>query len=285
MAIEIISSGLATTLQDGGRFGYQDQGIPVSGFMDGDAAHIANLLLNNPPNAVMIEMTMVGIKFKAIQELVIAITGADMQPKLNGEALTMYKALTIPKDAVVSFSGAKNGVYSYIAVLGGFDIQDEFGSKSTYTPAKLGGFYGRKLEKGDVLPVPNKKITQKLARVKAIDYKQNAQLYCLKGPEWDWFSEESKTAFLETTFKIHQHSNRIGIRLEGTLLKMPKRDEIISSGIVKGTVQITKGGQPIVMMADAPTTGGYLRIVNLTQHACHILAQIPPGGTVQFVLK
>lgn len=285
MSIEILSSGVLATLQDGGRYGVQDKGIPVSGFMDTNAARIANMLVNNEKHTVLIEMTLMGIKFKAIKNMTIAITGADMQPKLNGEKIAMYKAINIPKGSVVSLSGATSGVYTYVAASGGFYVKPEFDSRSTYIPAELGGFKGRKLLKGDILRLNNKALKENISKIKPISYPNKAKLTCLPGPEWDCFSEQSKQAFFKQVFTVHKNSNRIGIRLEGTPVSLPEKDEIISSGIVKGTVQITKGGQPIVMMADAPTTGGYLRLVNLTEQACNQLAQVPVGGEIQFELS
>lgn len=285
MSIEILSSGMSSTLQDGGRFGVQDQGIPISGFMDVGAATLANLLVNNSKNSVLIEMTMLGIKFKAKEDVTIAITGADMQPKVAGVKIKMNKAITIAKNTVVTMSGAKSGVYGYIAVAGEFNAKKDFGSKANYVPAKLGGIHGSTLQKGDVLSVINKRVVTKKAKVKYQNYPTNAVLTCLVGPEYYLFSKKSVDVFFNTTFKIHANSNRIGIRLEGNLITLPKKDEIISSGIVKGTVQITKGGQPIVMMADAPTTGGYLRMLNLTEQACNTLAQLPVGGKVRFKLQ
>ena len=285
MSIEILSPGISTTIQDRGRFGYQDKGIPVSGFMDVTSAHMANTLVTNEVDTAVIEMTLLGIKFKATQAITIAITGANMQPKLNGKSISMYKAIEVPKDGVVSFKGATKGVYGYVAVYGGLKIPRILESKSTYVPAKLGGFKGRVLQKGDVLPVLHQTLKSVQSKVKAPEFPLNVTLRCLQGPEWDWFSEESKATFFKTLFTISKNSNRIGIRLEGNKVSLPIKDEIISSGIVKGTVQITKSGQPIVMMADASTTGGYLRLVNLTNKACDALAQVPIGGKVTFKLK
>ena len=285
MSIEVLHPGLSTTIQDYGRVGFQNKGIPVSGFMDVTAANLANTLVTNPPNTCLLEMTIVGIKFKAIQEITIAITGADMQPTLNGKPMSMYKAVSIPKDGIVSLKGAIHGVYGYIAIFGGFKIPKVFDSKSTYLPAKLGGFKGRALKKGDLLPVLHQTLTAVNSKIKAPDYMLSGQLECTQGPEWDWFSKESRAGFFDAVFTVSKDCNRIGIRLNDSKVTLPEKNEIISSGIVKGTVQITKSGQPIVMMADAPTTGGYVRLVNLTNKACDVLAQIAVGGKVQFVLK
>ncbi|WP_010136222.1 5-oxoprolinase subunit C family protein [Ochrovirga pacifica] len=285
MSIQVLTSGAATTLQDQGRYGYQDQGVPVSGYMDANAANLANLLVNNPKGEVLIEMSLMGIKFKTTEAITIAITGADMQPTLNGIPIPMYKAIQIPKDGIVKLGGAKTGVYSYLAIAGGLKIPKEMGSKSTYMPAALGGLHGGMLQKGNEIELQNQQIVQNVSKVKSVIYPKEVDLMCLPGPEWNLFSEKSKTQFLNQTYKVTADSNRIGIRLQGATLKLPVVDEIISSGIVKGTIQVTKAGTPIVMMADAPTTGGYLRIANLTQQACNRLAQVVVGGSVRFVMK
>ncbi|NJB82763.1 5-oxoprolinase subunit C family protein [Wenyingzhuangia aestuarii] len=285
MNIEIISSGLSATLQDDGRMAFLDKGIPACGFMDANAAHLANGLLNNAPNTVLIEMMLLGIKFRTNDAIAIAITGANMHPKVNGKEVAMNKVLQIPKDGIVSLSGASTGMYGYIAFAGEIEVAPVFGSKSTYVPAAIGGVNGKALEKGMVLSISNPKPINVHAKVKTNTYLNSIEVACLKGPEWELFSLESQTQFLNSTYTVSKNSNRIGIRLEGTLISMPVVDEIISSGIVKGTVQITKAGNPIVMMADAPTTGGYLRMVNLTEKAINQLAQLPIGGTVTFKIR
>lgn len=284
MCIEVISSGLCTTIQDGGRHFYQDKGIPVSGFMDVASAHLANLLVKNKPHTALVEMMYVGIKFKTDKAIYIAITGANMQPKVNGETVEMNKLIKVPKNGIVSLSGAQSGVYGYIAFSGEILVDNVYESKSTYLPAKIGGYKGRKLEKGDVVPFLENTIELYNAKVKRRVFKNRVVLGCLKGPEWNQFSKQSKLKFLKSKYTVTKNSNRIGIRLEGNPVVLPIKDEIISSGIVKGTVQITKGGFPIVMMADAPTTGGYLRMLNLTEQACNELAQVQIGGEVRFRL-
>ncbi|NIJ45256.1 antagonist of KipI [Wenyingzhuangia heitensis] len=285
MQIEIISLGLSATLQDGGRTQFLDKGIPRAGFMDIDAAHLANILLNRDPNAVLIEMMLLGIKFKVNKAVSIAITGANMHPKVNGEQVAINKVIQVPKDGIVSLSGASSGMYGYLSFSGDINVESVFESKSTYLTAAIGGLNGKALKKGDLLSVINTNSVSSNAKIKATTYKNTIQIECLKGPEWHQFKKETQDQLLNTTYTVSKNSNRIGIRLEGTPIKMPSVDEIISSGIVKGTVQITKAGNPIVMMADAPTTGGYMRLVNLTEKAINQLAQLPIGGKVQFVLK
>ena len=284
MSIEILTSGFNTTLQDRGRFGSQDQGVPTSGFMDVGAAHMANILVTNERNTCLLEMSLVGLKFKALHAITIAITGANMSPMLADKPISMYKAIEIPEGGIVSFKGASCGVYCYVAVFGGINVPKVLNSQSTYEPAAIGGMLGRALQKGDLLPVSNQTLKQIHSKVRVPPMLTKVNLECSKGPEWDLVSDKSKAVFFETTFMISNQSNRIGIRLEGTPIQLSEKDEIISSGIVRGTVQITKSGQPIVMMADAPTTGGYIRLVNLTLKACDLLAQVPIGGEAKFLL-
>jgi len=285
MQIEIISSGLCSTLQDCGRFSFLDQGMPTSGYMDADAAHLANLLLGNSVNSTLVEMMLLGIKFKVNAPISIAITGANMHPKVNGIAVELNKVIQVPKDGIVSLSGASSGMYTYIAFSGSIDVPFAFKSTATYVPASIGGVNGKSLQKGNLLTIKNATCIKGNTKVKVPEYKNHIKVACLPGPEWEQFSIETQNKFLNTLYTVSKNSNRIGIRLEGDLLQMPLIDEIISSGIVKGTVQITKGGSPIVMMSDAPTTGGYLRIVNLTEKAINQLAQLPLGGTVVFNIK
>ncbi len=283
MGLKLLKSGFSTTIQDIGRYGFQDKGIPVSGFMDTEAAQLANLLVNNNPHEALFEMTLLGSTFKATKKVCFAVTGANMQPKINNKIIKLNKAYFLYKNDILSFSNAETGVYCYVAVSDSLEISSYFNSKSTYVPAKIGGLHGEFLKKGDFIKtaVLRKSFTIPNTHLN-IKTQQTNILKCLKGPEWHSFSKISQNQFLNTVYTVDGNSNRIGIRLNGTKIEMPQKDEIISSGILKGTVQITKAGFPIVMMADAPTTGGYLRIVNLTEDACNKLAQIPIGNIIQF---
>lgn len=284
MKIEILHPGLCTTIQDQGRVEYQDKGMPVAGFMDVSAATLANLLVNNTPNTALLEMQSLGAKLKVHQPTYLAITGANMQAKVNGEYVVINKMILIPKNAILSFKGAINGVYAYISFAGGIAIESVLGSTSTYLPAKIGGFKGRSLLKGDIIPLNNKQLSSVNTKVKNTIFKNDVLLECFRGPEWDFLSVNSQQHLLKNSYIVSKDSNRIGIRLEGTTVEFLEKNEIISSAIIKGTVQITKAGQPIVMMADAPTTGGYLRVLNLSQKSCNLLAQVQIGGRVQFTL-
>ncbi len=286
MSLEVLKPGLHTSIQDGGRVGFQDKGIPKSGFMDTQSAHLANLLVNNPPNTSLIEMSFLGATFKVHKTIEIAICGACMGALANNTHIPINKKVLIKKGTVLTFSQATRGVYTYLAVSGSFMIPTYLGSTATYIPAGIGGQQGKLLKKGDKIPIKSISIKTNCSfgRVKPIQAKTTLNLTCLKGPEYHCFSIQDLDSFFTNTYTISKNSNRIGTRLQGTSLELTNVTEIISSGIVKGTVQITKGGLPIVLMADAPTTGGYLRIVNLTRKACNILSQLPVGKKVQFQL-
>lgn len=280
--IELIKTGLNTTIQDNGRLNTKHLGIPQSGFMDVASAQLANLLVNNNPNAPLIEMCLVGCAFKTLKPLSIAVTGADMQFKINSTPKNTNTCYALAKNDVVSFTSTINGVYTYIAFSGEIKTVSDFKSKSMYLKASLGH---QAFKKGDVIEIENSKQFKTNAKIKKSEYKSTIELECLPGPEFKLFSKNSISSFLNNTYTISNDSNRMGIRLKGNMIPLPVPNEIISSGIVKGTVQITKAGLPIVMMADAPTTGGYLRIVNLTTKACNQLSQISINNKVKFKLK
>ncbi|KXX68544.1 biotin-dependent carboxyltransferase family protein [Flammeovirga sp. SJP92] len=284
MSFEIIKGGLMTTIQDGGRYGVQDQGIPVSGFMDESSAQIANSLVGNTPNSALLECCQVGCTIKANTEFSVAFYGAHMELKLNNHIVSQGKIITLTTDDVLSIGFAQKGLYGYLAICGQLDIPKTYDSCATYLPAKFGGFKGRKLEKGDSISIINPNIlTNSFSVIKPQSFPQQVVLETLPGPEWDKLPSESQKQLLSSTYTIGKNINRIGYRLEGDSIPLGNKKEIISSGMVKGTMQITSAGIPIIMMADAPTSGGYLRVLNLTERACDQLAQMQTGK-VQFCM-
>ncbi|MGY5351049.1 5-oxoprolinase subunit C family protein [Wenyingzhuangia sp. IMCC45533] len=286
MSLEVLKPGLLTSIQDGGRKGFQDRGIPRSGFMDAQSAKLANVLANNHPTASLIEMGLVGATYKVLKDICIAVYGANMNAFIDDVPLIIGKLISVKTGAIIKFSQSTNGVYGYLAISGGIDLDNYLASTSTYVPAKIGGLHGHLLQKGDVIKTKTahcENLTT-VGRLKPVLYSNDVLLKCMKGPEYDSFSNEDLNAFFSNEFTVSKDTNRIGIRLEGPTLNLDYQSEIISSGIVKGTVQITKGGQPIIMMSDAHTTGGYMRIANLTVEACHNLSQIAIGGKVFFEL-
>ena len=283
MGLKVVKAGMFTTIQDGGRVGIQQYGVPVCGFMDTESAHLANLLVGNVATEALIECTLLGPTFEVLQDTVIAITGADMLATIDGTVVEMNKPIRVKTNQKISLGSAKEGLRTYMAIAGGINTTLVFNSKSTYTYGNFGGLKGRALKKGDVIDVLYKEhIGGDFGKVKRSPILKNIQLNCFKGPEFELFSELEIQKLITSTYKVSQNSNRMGIRLEGKTLELGEQKEIISSAIVKGTVQITSSGQPIVMMADAPTTGGYLRIANLDLNSINKLAQASFSTRIRF---
>ncbi|MDB4297341.1 biotin-dependent carboxyltransferase family protein [Flavobacteriaceae bacterium] len=285
MSVKVLKPGLLTTIQDKGRVGFEAFGMPVAGAMDTYAAELANCLVNNSKDTAVLECTQIGPTLTFTKPTTIALTGANMQAMLNGVAISRGKAIAVSKNDVLALGFAISGVRTYISFSGGILVDKTLNSKSTYVPAQIGGVNGLALKKHDVFNIGAALNNNSNSKVKRTTYSNNLVLEVLNGPEWDLLSVENQESLLGTTYTASLQSSRMGIRLEGTAISIHGVNEIISSGIVKGTVQLTKGGTPIVMMADAPTTGGYLRVFVLTTQSINLLAQLPSGGSVRFRLK
>ncbi|WP_139956106.1 5-oxoprolinase subunit C family protein [Flavicella sediminum] len=282
--IEILKPGFSTTIQDLGRFGYQDYGMPISGAMDTDAAKLANWLVGNHSNEAVLELTLIGPVMKFHSTTFIGITGANLNPQINGTAIAMYKSVKVEKGAVLSFGKLSSGVRTYISFSGGLQLEKELGSFSTYSYAALGGFQGRALKKGDRLLLNTKNITEvkKVPKEFQLAYTSSLTVRVLPSIEFDLFSEESQKTFFEKEYVIGAQSNRMGYRLEGDALCLKEKAELLSSGIITGTVQVPENGQPIVLLTDAQTTGGYPRIANVIAIDLPFLGQQKPGDKIRF---
>lgn len=284
MSFEIINGGFLTTIQDGGRYGVQDQGIPISGFMDESSAQIANSLLGNAINSAVLECCMMGCTIKALTEFSIAFFGAHMDLKLNHHIIPQGKIIILTTGDILSIGFAKKGMYGYLAISGSIDIPEIYGSKSTYLPSEFGGYKGRKLKQGDIITISNPKIlSNSFSVIKPQTFPNHIQFEVIPGPEWNDLPKESQHQLLTSTYTLGNDINRIGYRLKSAPIPLGEKKEIISSGMLKGTMQITSAGSPIIMMADSPTSGGYLRILNLTERACDQLAQLQSGSVVEFI--
>ena len=287
MKLVIQTPGALTTVQDLGRWGYQAIGMPVSGAMDAPALVRGNILLGNPDNAAALEMTMMGpsVMFKD-GEGAIAITGGDLQPKLNGQPAANWTVLPVKDGDVLSFGGiCGKGFRAYLCVTGGIDVPVVMGSRSTYMKAKIGGLDGRKLAKGDELSAGSSGVFK--AGVSCPenlrpDY-SSKPLRTVLGPQDDYIKPEGLKTFLSAEYKISSSSDRMGSRMEGgAVIEHVKGPDIVSDAIPMGAVQIPGQGLPIVMMADRQTTGGYVKIGVV--HALDVarLSQFMPGSAVRF---
>ncbi len=286
--MQIIKKGLFTTIQDSGRHGYRHLGIPQSGAMDSRAQHHANWLVANPSNAPVLECSFYGGIFRFEGHQIIALTGADMNPKLNDAPCEMYRSIEVKSGDVLAFGYAHTGTRTYIAIQGMPDVEQVMESYSTYVSGGFGGFEGRVLQTGDSLAWKNKtpenlnRVLPEHLRPHFSKTKNIIRIVC--GPEWGQLSTTSQTLFGQTQYEIHADSNRMGIRLRGEALKLKDNFSMASSATLPGTIQLPTNGQPIVLMNDGQTTGGYPRIAKVIEVDLGRLAQIPPKGSLRFKL-
>lgn len=292
MSMHIISPGMLTTVQDLGRCGYMASGFQQSGAMDRFAAEAANLLVDNSERDGVLEMTMLGVKIYFDEDNVIAITGAEFTPTVTdfetGEVteLPMNRAIRIKKGNVLDCGSAKSGLRGYLAVAGGFDIAPVMGSMSTNLKCKTGGFEGRKLRASDVIPLrhPQGWLFSMVGRVYEPEKRADGTvtIHVIPGPQDDYFSDKGKNTFYSEVYSVTADSDRMGIKLDGAPVESIDGVDIISDGIVAGSVQIPSAGKPIIMMADRQTTGGYAKIATVITSDLPLLAQLRPGGTLRF---
>lgn len=263
-----------TSIQDFGRKGLGYYAIPNSGVMDTNSARIALLLLNLKEPHPLIECTSIAPQIRFKSKTKIAITGADFNWKINDESIHVNSVIDVSPGDVLKGGIAKNGLRGYIAINGALQIEQVYDSFSTYTNAKLGGFEGRLLKKGDV-------INWDLAEVEDFD---QILIPIRKGPEYDLLSNESKILLFKNTYRIGSDSNRMGVRLEGTILESAAYQLENSLPILPGFIQLPPSGLPIIVLQDGQLSGGYPRIAYVVKKYLSRFNQIPLGGSFQFVL-
>jgi len=285
--IRIIEAGPLTTIQDKGRKGYQRFGMPVGGAMDLFSYTVANLLVGNNDGDAAIEFTLQGPKMEFLENAVIAITGADVTPLMDGKPIPMWQSIFVKKGSVISFGCLKTGLRGYIAVRGGIDVPLIMGSRSTYLRAKIGGLNGRKLAPGDVIKVyetsdciPFKE--RKLPKHQIPQHKNEAEIRVILGPQDELFKRESIERFLSGVYEVTPQSDRMGYRLKGPVIEHQDSADIISDGIPPGAIQVPGHGQPIIMLADRQTTGGYAKIATVISADLSKIAQLKPGDKIKF---
>ncbi|EEL05480.1 Regulator of kinase autophosphorylation inhibitor [Bacillus cereus BDRD-ST196] len=288
-----------TTVQDLGRFHYQQYGVPVGGAMDKNALRMINMLVGNEENEAGLEITIMGPKLLIKKTTLLAIGGADMEPLLNGERIPLWHPILAEEGSMLCLGKAKSGCRAYVTFAGGINIDRTMGSKSTYIRAALGGIEGRMLKKGDYFQIGTgaevaSRFIQNLQEEKRIKtkwaicnnalpkYKKHPILRVITDFEYDQFTEESIKSFFSKEYKVSNYADRMGYRLDGDVLNRVEEIEILSSPVTFGTIQVPNGGQPIILMADRQTTGGYPRIGNVISVDLPLLAQLKPGDYVTF---
>jgi antagonist of KipI len=283
VTLEVLEGGLLTTVQDLGRYGYERFGIPVAGAMDPFALRAANALVGNAWDQAALEITITGPVLRARQSCLIAVTGGNLTPRLNGREIPLWTAIFVRRGGIIDFGGRKSGCRAYLAVAGGFDVPPVMGSRSTYLRGSFGGFKGRALQQSDVLPVGSSRVHLPSLAGACLPaeglppYSDELEVQVIFGPQDDYFTEEGLATFLSGEYQVSLTADRMGYRLQGPVIAHKETADIISDGIALGTVQVPADGQPIIMMADRQTTGGYTKIAAVVSADMPLLAQCLPG--------
>lgn len=280
--IRILDPGPQTTIQDLGRPGHLRVGIPPSGPMDRDAFVAANRLVASDPNAAGFEYTLMGPRFEVDAPCAMAVTGAETDITVNGQSAASWRTIHLVAGDVVKLGAAKSGVRGYIAFSGGIEVPLVLGSRSTYMRGRLGGHEGRALRKGDALrvfpaPLPSRAHMAPPALVDG-----DTTIRVVLGPQADRFTDEGVRTFLESAYEMLPQSDRMGARLKGPRIAHVRGHDIISDGIALGTVQVPGDGQPIVLLVDRQSTGGYTKLATVCSFDIGRLAQVKPGRRVRF---
>lgn len=300
MSAIVIKSGLLTTVQDLGRVGYQRYGVVVSGAMDSFALRAANLLVGNDENTSGLEITMTGPSLQWQADAWIAICGGDLSAEIDGAAVPLWRPIYVRENSLLTFQAPVEGCRAYLAVAGGIEVDHVMESGSTYTRGKMGGIEGRALVENDILKFGHSSVQFDTA----VNQKSEASFYTaswsvsremfprygndpviriMRGREFDLFNAVSRTGLFEGDFIVSPQSDRMGFRLKGPSLQLHAPYEMISEAVTIGTIQVPPDGDPIVLMADRQTTGGYPRIAQVASVDIPILAQVKPNERIRFV--
>ncbi|KYG26783.1 5-oxoprolinase subunit C family protein [Priestia endophytica] len=299
MSLRVIKQGLLTSVQDLGRRGFQKYGVIVSGAMDSYSLRIANLLVGNDENEAGLEITLMGPLLQVEKDCVVAITGGDLSPAVNGEAIPMWKPIFVKKGSTIKFGQCKRGCRAYLTIKGGFQLEKVLESKSTYLRGEIGGFKGRALKEGDELHfahVLNERpsfLSQNIGEgaitsqwsvhyEKFVPIANNDSIRVVHGSQFDFFSSKSQQEFTEKPFKVSTQSDRMGYRMEGPSLQLKEAKELLSEAVSQGSIQVPPDGNPIILLADRQTTGGYPKIAQVITTDLPLIAQKKPGESVTF---
>lgn len=300
MRIDVLDGGLATTVQDAGRFGLYHIGMPPSGAMDDFSFRVANLLVGNPEDAAALEATYLGPRLRFDADTIVAVTGAELPPRVDGEDRPTWEAFAVAAGQELSFDYVRGGARAYVAVAGGIDVEPVLGSRSTYTLTGIGGYRGRALAQGDALDVgatgadPANRVGVRVADRHLPAYGREAELRIMVGLCSYRLTEESMRAFLEAEWTITPDADRVGYRYRGVELEFAERDEapfgagsdpsnVVDLGYPVGSIQVPGGVEPIVLLNDAVTGGGYATIGTVISCDRDRLAQTKTNDRTRFV--
>jgi biotin-dependent carboxylase-like uncharacterized protein len=286
MGIRVLKAGMLTTVQDLGRTGYQSQGFSVAGVMDVRSFKIANLLLDNPENEAVLEFTLIGPTLQFTSETIVAITGGDFTPTLNGRPVPMYEAVYVNRGDILKFGSARTGSRGYLAFSSYLDVPVVMGSRCTNLKSQIGGFKGRKLRDEDYIGfrIKRRYLPYFLSRrLKPDDFSAEQEtLRVIMGPQDDRFSKEGIDTFLSQEYLVTSDFDRMGCRLEGPFIAAKEQEDMISDGIAYGSIQVPSHGKPIILLSDRQTTGGYPKIATVASTDIPKLVQRKTDHKIRF---
>ncbi|MDB4752311.1 biotin-dependent carboxyltransferase family protein [Winogradskyella sp.] len=279
--LKVVKSGFYTTIQDSGRFGYRAFGVPISGSMDSYSSHYANSILGNDRDCAVLEITMSGPELHFQEPTQIAIAGADLTPKLNGKLISNNQVIDIKFNDVLSFAGLRNGLRCYLAINGGLQSEVYLGSRSMYNTISESDtinvgeeIYYEKSPSNSIKTYSNLKYDHDLLSTKILEVEN--------GPEYNELPQELKNKLSKLQFKVSKFNNRMAYQLEP--LMSNTIETILTSPVLPGTVQLTPNGNLIILMRDCQTTGGYPRVLQLTERSLNIISQKRQGEKIFFRL-
>ena len=289
--IRVVKPGWFTTVQDAGRYGYQQFGVSSSGPMDRRSFILANRLVGNRDDKAALEFTLQGPELLFKQDSIVTLTGADLTPFVDGRAIPLWTSILLQAGSTLTFGTRRAGARCYLAIAGGIDVPMVMGSRSTHIASQIGGMKGRVLAQGDVLiagtpftrqrDMIGREVPEQLRPL----YSAAATLRILKGPQQSAFSEQALEVLATSRYQLSSQSDRMGYRLEGPRLTYAgAKEEWISDATAMGAVQVPPDEQPILLMADRQTTGGYPKIAVVISVDLHLAGQLLPGDAIHFRL-
>ena len=291
MSLKFIRSGILDSVQDKGRYGHQQSGINPNGAMDPYSAQLANALLGKDLHSPVIEFHFPSGQLQFLEPSIICITGADFTPVINGKSVPLNHPLLVQQQSVLQFTKRKSGMRSYISFLPELDLGTWMNSYSTNIVCGAGGYSGRGILKGDQLKTKGslkKSLFSNVTDFSVLHWtggkqiQMNQYIRFIFGSEWHWLTTESKYDFKEKIFQITNEADRMGYRLASSELELNTEEQLVSSGVTFGTIQLLPKGQLIILMADHQTTGGYPRIANIISADLPLLAQKGPNDVIRF---
>tara|TARA_B100001750_G_scaffold207621_1_gene186083 strand:+ start:77 stop:988 length:912 start_codon:yes stop_codon:yes gene_type:complete len=284
MSISILKSGVQTTIQDIGRYGYSHFGISSSGAADQFSFRLGNIIVGNSEELASIEMTLLGGDFKFNSDAVIAITGSSFNASLDSQEIPYNQSIHVKKNQILSVGITKGGARSYLSVKGGIKTESYLNSKTTHVMSGMGGFMGRPLKKGDILEIDENNKINITNIPNNLDEINTSIIRINNGLQSSYFSDLTWDAFTSKMFIVSEVFSRMGIRLKGNPIHSSKGNEILTEGIPLGAIQVPGGGEPIISFVEHQTTGGYPKIANVISADLCKVGQLKPGDKFQFEL-